>query len=255
MAFADLKIPQVFWLNSGVKTLFYSQGIPVDSVKSADSNSSVGISRQELQKPAPSNPSRIVTTPGGVSRASKARISPESAPAQAKRQAVPFKSLRPELWPLIWQKQLMQAKTAKIAWTYWKLGEDLQKASASESHDSSARKERGALLRRFFTELALPGGTHTFWPAALPDENGNLAANPQVFWSGILELNCRGVVILGSQAARPLLPERVIRPLDELRMAGRIVWILRDPDALARNDSWFSLSVSLLRNAFRIYLH
>lgn len=253
MAFSPVTMPQVLWKGMGVAALYYPGGVPkADNfhltqapVKNIFSGAveKTAANRQPSLKPkaAPkSSPTPPLTE--NVEKAKEVRSG----------QPRPFAPLVPELWPDNWQKQLMGAKRGKIAWTYWKLANDLSGVSSKE--EQGGRRTRSALLQRMFRELAMPVGTHTFWPAALPDKNGELKTEPAVFWSGILELNCRGVVILGSEAAYALLTERKIQPLDELRMAGKMVWVLRDPDALAGNESWYALALSLLRNAFRTHI-
>lgn len=238
MAFADVKFPQIFWADMGLSHLFFPDGPPK---KELPLTARVSATQPEAASP-PVMPK--------WERKTSAPAPPQPPPD---RRAA-FTPLKPELWPLNWQKRLMATSKAKIAWTYWKLNDDLTAGKSREDADFAARKNRGQLLRDLFRDLGMPQGTHVFWPACIPDEAGELKANPQVFWSGVLELNCRGVVILGSQAALKLLPQKGLRPLEELRMAGRLAWILREPDALAENSSWYNMALSFLRNAFRIHI-
>lgn len=242
MAFADVNFPQVFWADMGVSHIYYPEGAP----------------RKETSRPGRPPASAPAATASPPRREWQSGSRPQTPQREAPAKAAtprqpPFTPLLPELWPMEWQKKLMTTPRAKIAWTYWKLNDDLT-AGTPGGAEAAARKKRGLLLRDMFRDLDMPRGSHTFWPACLPDEEGCLAANPQVFWSGILELNCRGVVILGSQAASRLLPQKGLRPLEELRMAGKLAWILRDPDALLANESWYSLALSFLRNAFRTHI-
>lgn len=242
MAFADVKFPQAFWSDMGLAHLFFPEGIPQEEAAPK---------LRPAKTPPPPAPRAAAQKWQRETPPPAPSVAPAAAPTA--RQAA-FTPLKPELWPLDWQKRLMATPKAKVAWTYWKLNDDLTAGKGGKDAEYASRKNRSQLLRNLFRDLAMPQGSHTFWPACLPDEAGDPKANPQIFWSGVLELNCRGVVILGSQAALRLLPQKGLRPLEELRMAGRLAWILREPDALAENPTWYKMALSFLRNAFRTHI-
>ena len=119
--------------------------------------------------------------------------SPPSAP-QSPAQAAPMPILPPDHWPPQWQQRLQATRPAPVIWTYWALGQDLC------VEPNAARRD---LLRRMLGALAHPAGTHSFWPVALPGENG-LEANAQIFWSGVHMLQARAILFIGSPAVSAL---------------------------------------------------
>lgn len=247
MAFADIEFPQIFWHNMGLNSLYFPDGIP-------ETPHPAGFEQEEFEN-ALAHTEYSHEDFSTQENLTKIPVQAENNKGRSKAEDPLFQPLEPDKWPLIWQKQLMKTNRGKIAWTYWNLARDLAAARDAKDQEAASRKKRSALFRRLFADLNLISGTHTFWPACLPDANGAMCSNPQIFWSGILELNCRGVVILGSQAAISLLDQRGLKPLDELRMAGKIAWIIREPDSLAENASWYEMTLAFLRSAFRIHIH
>lgn len=147
-----------------------------------------------------------------------------------------WKPLSIELWPAIWQERFRQTKRGKIAWTYWKLGDDLLSAKKNDNDaEALERKARSQFIRRLIMDLGHPAGTHTFWPVYLDTGSGG-TAEPDLFWSGLTALGCRGVIIMGSRAARPLLNRPGLRPLSQIREKGQVVWILRDIEGFPANE-------------------
>ncbi len=114
----------------------------------------------------------------------------------------------PERWPASWSALLANTKPGRVAWTYYGLGHDLL------GSPSAARRERLAALIRY---LALPAGTHTFWPVGLPepDEDGKpiIVPSPEIFWDGLRRLGARVLIVLGSPAARCIGVTGPIRPM------------------------------------------
>ena len=60
---------------------------------------------------------------------------------------------------------------------------------------------RQQIMVRMLKELRHPGGTHVFWPYALPDDAtpGGPDA-PSLFWSGAALLRPRTLLLFGSEA-------------------------------------------------------
>lgn len=194
---------------------------------------------------APSAPSAPSARPS--SRASASASAPPSRPvpaAGATEEA--WRPLAPALWPAPWQERLARTRPGQVAWTYWQLGGDLCHAQ------QAGRSERGAFFRRILQDLGHPQGTHTFWPVCLPDADGEARANADVFWSGLQALRSRGVIIMGSAAARAAaLPGR-LEPLTHRMFRGRLVWILRDVDNMLGDEARYAQMLAFLRNALHI---
>ena len=142
----------------------------------------------------------------------------------------PARELREKDWPAVWRERLNQVHAAPVIWTYWELGLDMCAAPDPQRRD---------LVKRLLKCLAHPGGTHCFWPLALPGGEGGqqLEANPPVFWEGVRRLHGRAVVIMGSQALRSLaMPDRLctLRPYQQGCYQGRQLIVLPSPVRLIR---------------------
>ena len=169
------------------------------------------------------------------------------APAQAtaRPQPAPVAEAHLELvatWPEGWQKLFARTRPGKVAWTYYGLGHDLF---------GQANKARSKKLSELIAYLAMPRGTHTFWPIGLPalDEDGNtiLAIDREIFWQGLQLLNARMLIIMGSPAARavgiqgPISPTMPMRPING--MLTLLTWDIDDLD----NEDHFSRTRNYLR--------
>ena len=170
----------------------------------------------------------------------QATARPQPAPRPA-----PVAETRQELvatWPEGWQKLFARTRPGKVAWTYYGLGHDLC---------GQANKARSKKLSELIAYLAMPRGTHTFWPIGLPalDEDGNtiLAIDREIFWQGLQLLNARMLIIMGSPAARavgiqgPISPTMPMRPING--MLTLLTWDIDDLD----NEDHFSRTRNYLR--------
>jgi len=165
--------------------------------------------------------------------------------------------LPPHVWPEPWQTRLTQTRPGPVLWTYWNLGPDLC------DPQTPGRLERRQFLQRLLQDLGHPAGTHTFWPSCLPPDPAALpapdadgtdqayAANPDVFWSGAMQLKARGVVVMGSAAANAVALPGGLRPPQQIRHRGKLVWVLWDVDNLLRSDQRYASMLALLREALR----
>ncbi|WP_374289190.1 hypothetical protein [Desulfovibrio desulfuricans] len=165
--------------------------------------------------------------------------------------------LPPHVWPAPWQTRLTQTRPGPVLWTYWNLGPDLC------DPQTPGRLERRHFLQRLLQDLGHPAGTHTFWPSCLPPDPAALpapdaagvdqayAANPDVFWSGAMQLKARGVVVMGSAAANAVALPGGLRPPQQIRHRGKLVWVLWDVDNLLRSDQRYASMLALLREALR----
>ena len=168
--------------------------------------------------------------------------------------------LPPHVWPSPWQTRLEQSRPGPVLWTYWNLGPDMC------DPQTPGRLERRQFLQRLLQDLGHPAGTHTFWPSCLPPDPAALPtadpqvqdsaymANPDVFWSGAMQLKARGVVVMGSAAARAVALPGGLRPPQQIRHRGKLVWVLWDVDNLLQFDQRYASMLALLRDALRHFL-
>ncbi|WP_418473865.1 hypothetical protein [Desulfovibrio sp.] len=186
---------------------------------------------------------------------------PQSA-EQAPETAAPVRSWRPlppHVWPAVWQERLSRTRQGRVVWTYWNLGPDLCEAQAP------GKAQRSAFFRRLMQDLAYPAGTSTFWPACLPDPDAMPASpapaegedrpryqpNADVFWSGVQALHARAVVVMGSVAARALGLPAGVRPLQQLRHRGTLVWVLWDVEFLLDEPQRYAAMLAFVRRALQ----
>lgn len=184
--------------------------------------------------------------PGSHAAVSRRAVSPPDAtPA---REETDWRPLAPALWPAPWQERLARTRPGLVAWTYWNLGSDLCDGG------QPGKAERGLFFRRLLQDLGHPQGTHTFWPVCLPTDDRSLRADADIFWSGLQALKARGVILMGSAAARAAaLPGR-LEPLTHRVFRGRRVWILRDVDLMLDDAPRYDQMLAFLQNALQSFL-
>lgn len=226
--------------------------------------------QQEGQGSAPAAPAQAVRQ-GGAPVASPAPAAPApeqrrpsrpQSAEQAPETAAPVRSWRPlppHVWPAVWQERLSRTRQGRVVWTYWNLGPDLCEAQAP------GKAQRSAFFRRLMQDLAYPAGTSTFWPACLPDPDAMPASpapaegedrpryqpNADVFWSGVQALHARAVVVMGSVAARALGLPAGVRPLQQLRHRGTLVWVLWDVEFLLDEPQRYAAMLAFVRRALQ----
>ena len=226
--------------------------------------------QQEGQGSASAAPAQAVRQ-GGAPVASPAPAVPApelrrparpQAAEQAPETAAPVRSWRPlppHVWPAVWQERLSRTRQGRVVWTYWNLGPDLCEAQAP------GKAQRSAFFRRLMQDLAYPAGTSTFWPACLPDPDAMPASpapvegedrpryqpNTDVFWSGVQALHARAVVVMGSVAARALGLPAGVRPLQQLRHRGTLVWVLWDVEFLLDEPQRYAAMLAFVRRALQ----
>lgn len=226
--------------------------------------------QQEGQGSAPAAPAQAVRQgyAPAASSAPAASAPEQRRPArpqpaeQAPETAAPVRSWRPlppHVWPAVWQERLSRTRQGRVVWTYWNLGPDLCEAQAP------GKAQRSAFFRRLMQDLAYPAGTSTFWPACLPDPDAMPASpapaegedrpryqpNADVFWSGVQALHARAVVVMGSVAARALGLPAGVRPLQQLRHRGTLVWVLWDVEFLLDEPQRYAAMLAFVRRALQ----
>lgn len=250
MAFADLSFAAALWHGRGLRYLAAPADLP-----------------PELSLCAPPSAARPAVTSGRSPRPAAGDATVERRPQRPQRQpreqapAAPvagnrWRPLPPAELPDPWRRRLAATRPGLVAWTYWNLGPDLAAAAGNDRREDSgeqARAARRAFLGRLLRDLAHPAGTHTFWPACLPDSAAPDAAEPSfaphadAFWSGAVHLGCRAVIVMGSAAVRALGLPGTVRPLGQLRWRGQLVLVLRDVDALAQDMTRYGPTLAFLR--------
>lgn len=177
----------------------------------------------------------------------------ESATPESPLASPPWRPLPAHVWPLPWRQQLEKTRPGVVLWTYWNLGLDLSDPQAE------GRLERRGFLQKLLQDLAHPAGTHTFWPAGLPaasedrtpGQDEGLMPHADAFWSGASRLGARGVVVMGSAAVKALGLPPGLRPLQQTRYKGHMVWVLWDVDYMPREDQRYASMLAFLRQALR----
>lgn len=204
--------------------------------------------RPAAARPAARSAVRPPAASGSAAQETTARrvvSSPDAAPA---REGTDWRPLAPALWPAPWQDRLARTRPGLVAWTYWNLGSDLCDGG------QPGKAERGLFFRRLLQDLGHPQGTHTFWPVCLPSDDRSLRADADIFWSGLQALKARGVILMGSAAARAAaLPGR-LEPLTHRVFRGRRVWILRDVDLMLDDAARYGQMLAFLQNALQSFL-
>lgn len=254
MAFADLNFTAALWRGRGLRWLAAPEDLAPELSLMAPRTAPL---QEEAPAQRPARPARDRTEPpAGRPPRMENRANPrprEEAPATGPGGR--WRPLAPAAMPGHWRSRLDATRPGRVAWTYWALGQDL----AGAGGEAEARAARRAFLARLLRDLAHPAGTHTFWPACLPEtpgvpasglESGSeaaFAAHPEAFWSGAAHLGCRAVIVMGSPAVRALGLPAEARPLAQLRWRGQLVLVLRDVDALAGDEARYAPTLAFLR--------
>lgn len=207
-----------------------------------------------------SRPARPPAGPAGQDGHGAPRAAAQAAPSQPASggradvaSGHPWKPLPPHVWPAPWRQQMEKTRPGLVLWTYWSLGLDLCDPQAK------GRLERRAFLQKLLQDLAHPAGTHTFWPAGMPSApedrtpgmDEGLMPHADAFWSGTSRLGARGVVVMGSAAVKALGLPPGLRPLQQTRYRGHMVWVLWDVDYMQREDQRYASMLAFLRQALR----
>lgn len=252
MAFASVSPLSVPWRRLGLRYLLSPADLPPELSLTAEQ--AVG-QTPARQRPPVSGRADAAVPPREPSRPAARPSASPSGPRHAGEQSreaaraeAEWRPLAPALWPAPWQERLARTRPGLVAWTYWNLGSDLCDGG------QPGKAERGLFFRRLLQDLEHPQGTHTFWPVCLPDAGQALQADAHVFWSGLQALKARGVVIMGSAAARAAGLPGELKPLTHRVFRGRRVWILRDVDLMLDDASRYEQMLAFLQNALQSFL-
>lgn len=238
MAFASLNLSARIWKAAGLRCILSQEDLPAWS-------------KPEPPQRAPENKGKLARKPLSQNMgAEKKAGGTEEAPQKS---GGGWKPIPIDAWPQIWRQQLARVKKGRFAWTYMRLGADMtagltNSGSSGRAGETSARRE---CLRRLLRDLNHPAGTHTFWPIALPEAEKELVANTGCFWSGLHELGCRGVIIMGSGAAWAAMGTKDVRPLDRLFKYGKLIWIIHDPLLINSDPVKYDKALAFLRRSLK----
>lgn len=262
MAFADLSFTAALWRGRGLCWLTAGADLPPGLSLTAEASATAAPPAPVARsgRPPSSASSRAVRPPRPAAREEQARERPAPQAATPAQTSPRWRPQAPDTLPHAWQSRLAATRPGLVAWTYWNLAQDLSAAggsAAGEDADAEARALRRSFLGRLLRELAHPAGTHTFWPACMPDapqgaaeeDVPDFAAHPEAFWSGAAHLGCRAVIVMGSAAVRALGLPGNARPLSQLRWRGQHVLVLWEVDSLAQDAARFGPTLAFLRQA------
>lgn len=277
MAFTGLNPTAGIWQRQGLTCLLQAEDLPESAYYGANAVT-VRAAAPAAPRAAPRSTTQSTPIFGGSSRPAGPKAgaptfasAPTSKAVRAESTASHAPPHAPELapdlasWPAPWQKRLAAARPGLVAWTYWKLGEDVSGAlSNAPSAATGATAEnacgttnertgRRDFFRRLFDDLGHPAGTHTFWPLCLPalSPDEGFTPNAPLFWAGAAALGARGVVVMGSAATKALGLPPSLRPLQQTRVHGLLVWVLWDVDYLLRDAQHYGPMSAFLRQALR----
>lgn len=182
--------------------------------------------------PSSSRQPTDVPPPGPEADTSKSRARRANA-APKNTDAFPAPVWPPEHWPAAWlalKNRRPLPPRPLVFWTYEGLGDDLM------GIPDQARQQ---IIVRMLTALKHPGGTHVFWPFALPGYTPDADA-PSLFWSGAALMRPRALLLFGSEARDILSMPKTLVPYCQERIDGRLVIQLPKPATLAQDEGAFS---------------
>ena len=253
MAFGNLNTAATLWKNSGLKYLYYPDGIPArpDAVSQP---APVNKPRIRPVSSSGANPARDAR-PLGVSRPNAVDAAPINTVSSSVASRKKWIPLPAEALPDDWRELIAKTKPATVAWTYLELGGDLLSGTIALPEEEKKRVQArrntlGALLK----SLNHPGGTHTFAPLTPGVWNPENYTH-DYFFSALKILRCRGLIIFGSAAGEILFPEKNLRPLISWKREDLFVWLLRDLNALGGPENrYYKESALYLANSLRRFV-
>lgn len=249
------------WLNAGLESLLVGEARAAElrraeAPAAAPEKARASAPREER---GPARAPRAPQAPAPRDARPSRPVAPESAGRPAATPAVPSpesavpadpRALPPAAWPPAWQalrKRRPLPPRPMVVWSYAGLGDDLM---------GQADPVRQQIIARMITALQHPGGTHVFWPYALPDapDPQNDDSAPSLFWSGVALLKPRALLVFGREARDALGLPAHLEPYCQERIDARQVIVLPPPLALADNDETFRRAQVFLARLLRPYV-
>ena len=162
-----------------------------------------------------------------------------SAPQKAARAA---DILPPDAWPAYWQALLKKTPPRPLlVWSYPSLSRDLG-GDADAAHRD--------FLRRLLGDMALPKGSHAFWPLnryPYGDGESEATVDARMFLSGIAALKPESVILMCGQVP-PALGLADLRPLLPSIVHGYIYVVTPHVDGLIGEPQRYAKLITLLKS-------
>jgi hypothetical protein len=158
-----------------------------------------------------------------------------------------WRPVPPKHWPACWQERLAATKRGRVVWTYRELGEDICRKPDARRRD---------FFQRLIADLAHPAGTHTFFPACLPQAgtrpvSSAVTRDAGIFWSALRQLGARGVLVMGAGALKILGLEKDMPLWDMARKHDFFAWRLPEADVVVNDEKLYFTLLEFLRSALR----
>lgn len=257
MAFARLNALAAPWQGNGIRYLLSPEDLPAEwSACALPGTAPAHAPLQRAARPV-SPPQRQAVPTAPVRKPAPQR--PEAAPPPAVQRTTVRDAWKPvpqQQWPQPWQERLPLTRHGRVGWTYRHLGADLLGNGPDEPGQDvpCTMQDRREFFRRMISDLRYPAGTHTFWPVCMPLSAAPDApeqTSPDAFWSGLRQLGARGVVIMGSAAAKAAGLPGGLRPLQTLFFRGFRVLVLWDMANLVRQEARYASILAFLRSSLQ----
>lgn len=226
MAFVPLSISPVWrpWRQAGVTHLLTEPDV-AERLRCMASSPDRGVLSDaggEGTRARQAEPSRAIARSGGAPTASLSGGSC-TAPPGPSSSAVPLLTDSAS-WPALWRDLLHRCGSLApaVLWTYPGLAEDL---------GGIPDNGRRSFFRRLFRDLALPKGSHAFWPLRPPADRQD-GADAAFFYSGVAVLNPDLVILMCDELPSTLDIPRM-RPFQTVIHRERRYVQVHDPTPLA----------------------
>ena len=226
------------WINAGLNSLLLDSPERVKELRAAVHS---GATATQTASPQSVRKTRARQASPNTPEAHSSAAAPSLPFKQASTPPTKPVILSPDAWPAPWQALKNRRPLPPrplVFWTYAGLGDDLM---------GTPDPARQQVIVRMLKELAHPGGTHVFWPYALPDDNTIPEPNaPSLFWSGTALLRPRALLLFGSEARDALGMPKTLMPYCQYRVDGRLIIQLPQPLTLAGKEDAFRRALAFL---------
>lgn len=192
---------------------------------------------QQEQPPRHAPAAGVRPDHGGTDRMEPKRAQP------AAREAGASPKVDPSLWPPFWRDLLRRTPPRPaLLWTYPGLGFDL------DGHADAAHRD---FLRRLLGDMAMPKGSHAFWPfdRQRPDADDPVppeSVDAAHFFGGVALLKPDTVLLLTGTPPRGLGLDH-LRPLQPDLVEGRRFVIMPHVDLLVREQGQYVKLITFLK--------
>ena len=151
-------------------------------------------------------------------------------------------TLAPDVWPAYWQTLLKKTPPRpSLVWSYPSLSRDLG-GDADAAHRD--------FLRRLLGDMALPKGSHAFWPLnryPYGDGESDQTVDARMFLSGIAALKPESVILMCGQVP-PELGLAELRPLSPSIVHGHRYVVTPHVDDLIGEPQRYAQLITFLKS-------